>query len=125
MKSRLLGFCGYVLADITLTQKVRGVRGGERPKMTKISFMSRLTLGILVALILFGVTFTFTTGLTTAVNGIAAYYAPEASAPFPQPFWELLLSFAVAFIPIAIVVWDHQAATKAEVETRAPGQPGT
>lgn len=85
--------------------------------MAKISFMSRLTLGIIVALILFGVTFTFTTGLTTAVNGVAAYYAPETDAPFPQPFWELLLSFAVAFIPIAIVVWDHQATTEAEAET--------
>ena len=85
--------------------------------MAKISFMSRLTLGILVALILFGVTFTFTTGLTTAVNGIAAYYAPNANAPFPQPFWELLISFAVAFIPIAIVVWDHQAATRTEAGT--------
>ena len=83
----------------------------------KISFMERLTLGILVALILFGVTFTFATGLTTAVNGIAAYYE-VASAPFPQPYWELLLSFAVAFIPIAIVVWDHQTATKAEAQTQ-------
>ena len=55
-------------------------------------------------LIIFGITFTFTTGLTTAVNGIAAYYAPDANAPFPQPFWELLLSFAVAFIPVATVV---------------------
>jgi hypothetical protein len=98
------------------------VNGG---KMAKISFMSRLTLGIIVALILFGVTFTFTTGLTTAVNGIAAYYAPNASAPFPQPFWELLLSFAVAFIPIAIVVWDHQVATKAELEIQKSGQSGT
>jgi len=34
---------------------------------------------------------------------------------FPQPFWELLLSFAVAFIPIAIVVWEHQAATEMEI----------
>jgi len=82
----------------------------------KISFMERLTLGIVVALILFGVTFTFTTGITTAVNGIAAFYK-VSSAPFPQPYWELLLSFAVAFIPIAIVVWDHQIATKAETET--------
>ena len=105
-----------------LTQKVRGC---ERPKMVKISFMSRLTLGIIVALILFGVTFTFTTGLITAVNGIAAYYAPDASAPFPQPFWELLLSFVVAFIPIVIVVWDDQTATTAETETQAPRQPGT
>jgi len=61
----------------------------------------------------------------TAVNGIAAYYAPDASAPFPQPFWELLLSFAVAFIPIAIVVWDHQVATNAELERQTPQQPGT
>lgn len=91
-----------------------GGKGGEKPKMAKISFMSRLTLGIIVALILFGVTFTFTTGLTTAANGIAAYYAPEASAPFPQPYWELLISFAVGFIPIAIVVWDHQVATQTE-----------
>lgn len=85
----------------------------------KVSFMSRLTLGIIVALILFGVTFTFTTGLTTAVNGIAAYYTPEGetfSAPFPQPYWELLLSFAVAFIPISIVVWDHKRATEAVPE---------
>ena len=84
--------------------------------MAKVSFMSRLTLGIITALILFGVTFTFTTGMTTAVNGIAAYYAPTAPAPFPQPYWELLLSFAVAFIPISIVVWDHQAAVKAETK---------
>jgi len=35
----------------------------------------------------------------------------------PQPFWELLLSFAVALIPIAIVVWDHQAATTVEAGT--------
>ena len=79
--------------------------------------MERLTLGILVALILFGVTFTFATGLTTAVNGIATFYK-VTSVPFPQPYWELLLSFAVAFIPIAIVVWDHQTATKAETETK-------
>lgn len=80
--------------------------------MAKTSFMSRLTLGIFVALILFGVTFTFTTGLTTAVNGIATFYG--APAAFPQPFWELLLSFAVAFIPISIVIWDHQEATTTE-----------
>jgi len=80
--------------------------------MANVSFMSRLTLGILVALILFGVTFTFTTGLTTAVNGIAHYYAPDAAPPFPQPFWELMLSFAVAFIPVSIVVWDHQKASE-------------
>lgn len=78
--------------------------------MVKISFMARLTLGIIVALILFGVMFTFTTGLTTAVNGIASFYG-VTTTPFPQPYWELLLSFAVAFIPIAIVVWDHQIAT--------------
>jgi hypothetical protein len=76
--------------------------------MKDISFMQRLTLGILVALILFGVTFTFTTGLTTAVNGIATTLAPTAAKPFPQPYWELLLSFAVAFIPIANEVWKHQ-----------------
>jgi len=80
-------------------------------KVLKVSFMSRLTLGILVALILFGVTFTFTTGLTTAVNGIAKTYG-AATPPFPQPFWELMLSFAVAFIPISIVVWDHQKASE-------------
>jgi len=51
--------------------------------------------------------------------------AVDAVAPFSQFFWELLLSFAVAFIPIAIVVWDHQAATKAELEVQAPGQSGT
>ena len=66
-------------------------------------------------MILFGVTFTFATDLTTAVNGIATFYE-VASAPFPQPYWELLLSFAVAFIPIAIVVWNHQTATKTEVQ---------
>jgi len=82
----------------------------------KISFMERLTLGIFVALILFGVTFTWTTGLTTAVNGIAAFYK-VATAPFPQPYWELLLSFAVSFIPIAIVVWDHKKAAEEETET--------
>ena len=93
------------------------MRGGERVKM-EISFMERLTLGIFVALILFGVTFTFVTGMTTAVNGIAAYYAPTAPAPFPQPFWELLLSFAVAFIPIAVVVWDHKKAAEAETSPK-------
>jgi len=72
----------------------------------------RLTLCILVALILFGVTFTFTTGMTTAVNGIATFYG-ATTTPFPQPFWELLLSFAVAFIPISIVVWEHQKTTDA------------
>ena len=82
----------------------------------KVSFMSRLTLGILVALILFGVTFTFATGLTTAVNGIAAFYG--ATPPFPQPFWELLISFAVAFIPISIVVWDHQKASESETSPK-------
>jgi len=81
--------------------------------MKEVSFMSRLTLGILVALILFGVSFTFTTGMTTAVNGIAAYYGAQ-TPPFPQPFWELMLSFAVAFIPISIVVWDHQKASESE-----------
>jgi len=85
----------------------------------KISFMERLTLGIIVALILFGVTFTFTTGMTTAVNGITAYYAPTAPAPFPQPYWELLLSFSVAFIPIAVVVWDHEKATQAETSPKS------
>jgi hypothetical protein len=80
-------------------------------KVPKVSFMSRLTLGILVALILFGVTFTFATGLTTAVNGIAKTYG-ATTPPFPQPFWELLLSFAVAFIPISIVIWDHQKASE-------------
>ena len=89
------------------------MRGGEKAEMAKISFMSRLTLGIIVALILFGVTFTFTTGLTTAVNGIALYYG-ATTVPFQQPFWELLLSFATGFIPIAIVVWDHQEATATE-----------
>ena len=49
----------------------------------------------------------------------------DAVAPFPQPFWEMLLSFAVAFIPIAVVVWDHQAATTVELETQALGQQGT
>lgn len=90
-----------------------GGKGGERAKMAKISFMSRLTLGIIVAVILFGVTFTFMTGMTTAVNGIALYYG-ATTAPFPQPFWELLLSFTTGFIPIAIVVWDHQQATETE-----------
>jgi len=51
--------------------------------------------------------------------------ALDAVAPFSQFFWEVLLSFAEAFIPVAIVVWDHQAATKAELETQAPRQPGT
>lgn len=83
--------------------------------MQKTSFMSRLTLGIMVALILFGVTFTFTTGMTTAVNGIATFYG-ATTVPFPQPFWELLLSFAVAFIPISIVVWDHQKASDATAQ---------
>jgi len=86
--------------------------------MKEVSFMSRLTLGILVALILFGVTFTFTTGMTTAVNGIAKFYAPDANPPFPQPFWELLISFAVAFIPISIVVWDHQKASESETSPK-------
>jgi len=83
----------------------------------KISFMERLTLGILVALILFGVTFTWVTGMTTAVNGIAASYG--LTAPFPQPYWELLLSFAVSFIPIAIVVWDHKKANESETPETA------
>ena len=85
-----------------------GGRGGEKPVM-KVSFMSRLTLGIVVGLILFGVTMTFGTGLTTAVNNIALFYSSEdAVAPFPQPWWELLLSFSVGFIPVAIVVWEHR-----------------
>ena len=60
-----------------------------------------------------------------SIDRIAAYYAPNANAPFPQPFWELLSSLAVVFIPVAIVVWDHQTATKAELEVQAPGQAGT
>jgi hypothetical protein len=80
--------------------------------MSKTSFMSRLTLGVIVALILFGVMFTFTSGLTTAVNGIAKFYGVQTT-PFPQPYWELLLSFSVGLIPIAIVVWDHQKASEA------------
>ena len=83
-----------------------GGRGGEQPGM-KISFMSRLTLGIVVGLILFGVAVTFVTGLTTAVNNIAVFYGVP-TAPFPQPWWELLLSFSVGFIPVAIVVWEHR-----------------
>lgn len=79
-----------------------------------ISLMERLTLGILVAVILFGVVFTFITGITIAVNGIATYYG--ATAPFPQPFWELLISFAVAFIPISVEIWKHQSATLAASE---------
>lgn len=93
--------------------------------MQKLSFMHRLTLGILVSVILFGVCFTYMTGITTAVNGIATYYPYQIPTivngtvtytymqirpPFPQPFWELVFSFSVAFIPIAIVVWDHQQA---------------
>jgi hypothetical protein len=40
-----------------------------------------------------------------ACDRIAAYYAPDGNASFPQPFWELLFGFAVDFIPVAIVVW--------------------
>jgi len=103
--------------------------------MAKISFMSRLTLGILVSVILFGVMFTYMTGITSAVNGIATYYHyqvpvvvngtltfvyQQVTPPFPQPFWELVFSFAVAFIPISIVVWDHHQATAAAPETVIP-----
>jgi hypothetical protein len=91
--------------------------------MQKLSFMHRLTLGILVSVILFGVCFTYMTGITTAVNGIATYYPYQIPTivngtvtytymqirpPFPQPFWELVFSFSVAFIPITIVIWQHQ-----------------
>lgn len=75
-------------------------------KLAKQSFMHRLTLGILVSLIMFGAVFTFATGITTAVNGIAKTYG-VSTPPFPQPFWELLLSLSTAFIPIAICVWDN------------------
>lgn len=93
--------------------------------MAKISFMERLTLGIVVAVILFGVAFTWMTGITTAVNGIATYYTytvpsvvngtvtyipVQVRPPFPQPFWELTLSFAIGFIPISIVIWDNHRA---------------
>lgn len=93
--------------------------------MGKISFMERLTLGIVVAVILFGVAFTWMTGITTAINGIATYYTynvpsvvngtvtylpVQVRPPFPQPFWELTLSFAIGFIPIAIVIWDNHRA---------------
>ena len=60
-----------------------------------------------------------------SIDRIAAYYALDANALFPQLFWELLLSLAVAFIPVAIVVWGHQTATKAELEMQTPRQPGT
>lgn len=79
----------------------------------KVNFVERLTLSIVVSMILFGVSFTFLTGMTTAVNGIATFYG-AVPVPFAQPWWELLLSFSVAFIPIAIAIWDHKHATKTE-----------
>lgn len=79
----------------------------------KTSFMSRLSLGVVSGVILFAVMLTFMTGMVTAANNIAlAYLPPGTLAPFPQPYYELLLSFAVAFIPISIVVWDHKKGTE-------------
>jgi len=72
--------------------------------MAEISFMRRLTLAILVALVLFGVVLVFVTGLIIAVNGIAVSYG--VPVPFPQPYFELMIAFSVALIPIADVVWD-------------------
>ena len=61
----------------------------------------------------------------SCIDRIAAYYAPDANAPFLQPFWELLSSLAVVFIPVALVFWGYQRATKAELEVQEPGQAGT
>lgn len=75
----------------------------------KVSFMQRLTLGVVSAVILFAVMLTFMTGIITAVNNIALAYLPVGSvAPFPQPWYEMLISFAVGFIPISVIVWEHQ-----------------
>lgn len=88
------------------------------------SFMERLTLAILVAIILFGTMLAFMTGIVLSTNGIALYYG-ATTAPFAQPYYELLVSFAVALIPIAIEIEKHMEvkAAKPEVEATAPGPP--
>jgi hypothetical protein len=70
------------------------------------SFMRKLTYAAITGFILFGISFVFISGLVTATNGIAA--AQGAAKPvFPQPFYELLISLAIGFIPTADVIWQH------------------
>jgi hypothetical protein len=51
-------------------------------------------------------TFVFITGLVTATNGIAMAEG-ATKAIFPQPFYEILISLGIGFIPLADVIWQH------------------
>jgi len=70
------------------------------------SIMRKLTYAAITGFILFGISFAFITGMVTATNGIAA--AEGAVKPlFPQPYYEILISLAIGFIPVADVIWQH------------------
>jgi hypothetical protein len=68
--------------------------------------MRKLTYAAITGFILFALSFVFITGMVTATNGIATFYGSPKEI-FPQPYYELLISLAIGFIPLADVIWQH------------------
>ena len=87
------------------------------------SIMRKLTYAAITGFILFALSFVFISGLVTATNGIAA--AEGAVKPiFPQPYYEILVSLAIGFIPTADVIWAHTKEKDAQT-TDAASKVGT
>ena len=82
------------------------------------SFMRKLTYAAITGFILFALSFVFISGLVTSTNGIALYFGAE-KAVFPQPYYELLISLAIGFIPLADVIWAHTKAKDEELAASA------
>lgn len=81
--------------------------------MSQTSLMRKLTYAAITGFILFALCFVFVTGLVTATNGIAiAEGSPKAI--FPQPYFEILISLAIGFIPLADVIWQHTKDSEAQ-----------
>jgi hypothetical protein len=78
--------------------------------------MRKLTYATITGFILFAVSFVFITGLVSATNGIAA--AEGVVKPiFPQPYYEILISLGIGFIPVADVIWAHNKGKETEAST--------
>jgi hypothetical protein len=85
------------------------------------SLMRKLTYAALTGFILFALTFVFITGLVTATNGIALAEG-ATSAIFPQPYFEILISLAIGFIPLADVIWQHTKDKETDAQTEQSNQ---
>ena len=89
--------------------------------MSQTSLMRKLTYAAITGFILFALCFVFVTGLVTATNGIAlAEGSPKAI--FPQPYFEILISLAIGFIPLADVIWQHTKDSETQAQAQQSSQ---